>query len=234
MSVLLKMTGFFIYILINLIVKMENQHNNPMRALSSSKNNSYNIENKQKRKPKNKKRRDSEAHSQDVFHKTLHGFGIKHNSYVQPINNENILKTVNKNIEKELDNMPNILYFNTTVFSIITILVLLTSSFLAYEASKEVVADQFKTISGSACRTAKYKIQGIFDNQILLAKQLASAIGRHEGVAKANTKYFKKFNIGDEIVFGRTSDMFGARMVYFGSDNDTYIGTNPSEKFVGV
>jgi hypothetical protein len=213
---------------------METQYNNPLRALSSSKSNSNNNDNKQNRKFKNKKRRDSEAHSKDFFHKTLHGFGIKHKSYVQPISNENVTKTVNKNIEKELDNMPNILYFNTIVFSIITISVLLTSSFLAYEASKEVVADQFQTISGSACRTAKYKIQGIFDNQILLAKQLAGAIGRREGVAKANTKYFKKFNIGDEIVFGRTSDIFGARMVYFGSDNDTFIGTSPSENFVSV
>ena len=87
-----------------------------MRALSSSKNNSYNIENKQKRKPKNKKRRDSEAHSQDVFHKTLHGFGIKHKSYVQPINNENILKTVNKNIEKGLPDDHSIRYLNYIKF----------------------------------------------------------------------------------------------------------------------
>ena len=195
--------------------------------------------NEKKKNIKKKKRRDSEAHSIAIFSKTLGAYGIEHEKKskkaisdlfvaypVVPINDDEI--------NTHLKSMPKIVYLNTVIYSIAVVLVLLVSSYMAYASSKNVVSAQFQTISDSACRTAKHNVQSTLDIQILCTKQLSNAIGRHEGFTKFNTNYFMQFPGDAEYLFRGFAEIFGAKMVYFGSSNNTFIGFNVMDDYVGI
>ena len=72
-----------------------------------------------------------------------------------------------------MQGLPVLSHLHTLVYAVTCVLVLVATSFAAYEASRSVVSKQFKTISNSACRSTVHNIQAVLDQQIFLAKQLA-------------------------------------------------------------